>query len=87
MFTRGHLSQFNDAKKYYERALMIWRKIFTKDHADVGNCLWTSWLCNEAKENHETALFFSTKRIFGEQDANAAEGDNNFNLANVYGHL
>ena len=66
------LGEYNQAKELYEKALIIYKKSFGEDHADVAtiyinlavvyNCLGQD---NQAKELYEKALTIR-KQIFGE---------------------
>ena len=85
------LGQYNAAKEYHEKALIIWKKIFGEEHADVArnynnlaNVYQDLGQYNEAKEYHEKALIIWTK-IFGEEHAYVAGSYNN--LATVYQEL
>ena len=69
MYTR--LGKYNQAKDLFEKALMITKKIFGENHADVATCcnnlasVYTRLgEYNEAKELFEKALMI-TKKIFG----------------------
>ena len=73
-----NLGQYNQAKEYHEKALMITKKTFGEEHANVAssfNNLGNDYHCleqyNEAKEYHEKALVIS-KKIFGDHHANVA---------------
>ena len=85
------LGEYNQAKELHEKALMIRKKIFCEDHADVGEsyndlALVCSSLgeYNQAKELHVKALTIR-KKIFGEDHADVATSYNN--LALVYNNL
>ena len=75
----NRLGEYNEAKYLHEKALMIRKKIFGEDHADVAssyNNLASVYFslgeCNQAKELHEKALTIH-KKIFGEDHANVGE--------------
>jgi len=81
----------NEAKKSSEKVLIINKKIFGEDHADVagtynnlGNVYQQLGQYNEAKEFLEKALI-TNKKIFGEDHADVAASDHN--LGNVYQEL
>ena len=64
------LGQYNEAKEYHEKALIIMKNIFGEEHANVassynnlGNDYQKLGQYNEAKEYHEKALIIE-KRIF-----------------------
>ena len=85
------LGEYNQAKEFHEKALMIRKKIFGKDHADVAtsyNNLASVYNSlgeyNQAKELYEKALTIR-KKIFGEDHADVATSYNN--LALVYNSL
>ena len=85
------LGEYNQAKEFHEKALMIRKKIFGKDHADVAtsyNNLASVYNSlgeyNQAKELHEKALTIR-KKIFGEDHADVATSYND--LAIVYNSL
>ena len=85
------LGQYNEAKEYYEKALIINKKIFGEEHASVatsynnlGSVYQHLGQYNEAKEYHEKALIIR-KKIFGEEHADVAASYNN--LGNVYQDL
>ena len=85
------LGEYNQAKEFHEKALMIRKKIFCEDHADVGEsyndlALVCSSLgeYNQAKELHVKALTIR-KKIFGEDHADVATSYND--LASVYNRL
>ena len=85
------LGEYNQAKEFHEKALMIRKKIFCEDHADVGEsyndlALVCSSLgeYNQAKELHVKALTIR-KKIFGEDHADVATSYND--LAIVYNSL
>ena len=87
----NHLGEYNQAKELHEKALMIFKKIFGEDHANVAtsyNNLASVYdrlgEYNQAKELHEKALTIF-KKIFGEHHANVATSYNN--LASVYDRL
>ena len=68
----NRLGQYNQAKELQEKALIISKKIFGEDHADVATIYNNLalvyerlWEYNQAKELHEKALTI-TKQIFGE---------------------
>ena len=82
------LGQYNEAKEYHEKALIIYKKIFGEEHAGVassynnlGNDYQQLGQYNEAKEYHEKALIIR-KKIFGEEHADVATSYNN--LGNDY---
>ena len=82
------LGQYNEAKEYHEKALIINKKIFGEEHADVassynnlGSVFQQLGQYNEAKEYHEKALIIY-KKIFGEEHAGVASSYNN--LGNDY---
>ena len=73
-----NLKEYNQAKERHEKALMIWKKIFGEDHANVAASYNNLALVykrlkeyNQAKELHEKALIIR-KKIFGEDHANVA---------------
>ena len=85
------LGEYNQAKEFHEKALMIRKTIFFEDHADVGEsyndlALVCSSLgeYNQAKELHVKALTIR-KKIFGEDHADVATSYND--LAIVYNSL
>ena len=85
------LGEYNQAKEFHEKALMIRKKIFCEDHADVGEsyndlALVCSSLgeYNQAKKLHVKALTIR-KKIFGEDHADVATSYND--LAIVYNSL
>ena len=85
------LGEYNQAKEFHEKALMIRKKIFCEDHADVGEsyndlALVCSSLgeYNQAKELHVKAMTIR-KKIFGEDHADVATSYND--LAIVYNNL
>ena len=87
----NRLGEYNQAKALHEKALMIYKKIFGEDHADVAtsyNYLASVYYSlgeyNQAKELHEKALIIY-KEIPGEDQANVGESYNN--LALVYNRL
>ena len=68
------LGEYNQAKELLEKALMIDKRIFGEDHADVASSYshLASVYCsleeyNQAKELYERALSIR-KKIFGEDD-------------------
>ena len=74
----SHLGQYNEAKEYHEKALIIKKKIFGEEHATVassyhnlGNDYRQLGQYNEAKEYHDKALIIY-KKIFGEEHADVA---------------
>ena len=80
------LGEYNQAKELHEKALIIRKKIFGEDHADVAtsyNNLASVYNSlgeyNQAKELHEKALIIS-KKIFGEDHADVATSYNNLAL-------
>ena len=73
-----HLGQYNEAKEYYEKALIIKKKIFGEEHADVAASYNNLGIVyrhlgqyNEAKEYHQKALMIK-KKIFGEEHVDVA---------------
>ena len=85
------LGEYNQAKELHEKALIIRKKIFGEDHADVAtsynnlaSVYYSLGEYNQAKELHEKALVIR-KKIFGEDHANVATSYNN--LASVYNSL
>ena len=85
------LGEYNKAKELHEKALIIRKKIFGEDHADVATSYNNLALVyerlgeyNQAKELHEKALIIR-KKIFGEDHADVATSYNN--LALVYNSL
>ena len=85
------LGEHNQAKELHRKALVIRKKIFGEDHADVAtsyNNLASVYNSqgeyNQAKELHEKALMIQ-KKIFGEDHAHVALSYNN--LASVYESL
>ena len=85
------LGEYNQAKELHEKALIIRKKIFGEDHADVAtsyNNLASVYNSlgeyNQAKELYEKALTIR-KKIFGEDHADVATSYNN--LASVYNSL
>ena len=82
------LGEYNRAKELHEKALVILKKVFGEDHANVAtsyNDLAVVYNSlgeyNRAKELHEKALVI-WKKVFGEDHANVATSYNN--LASVY---
>ena len=72
------LGQYNEAKEYHEKALIIYKKIFGEEHADVassydnlGRDYEQLGEYNAAKEYHEKALIIY-KKICGEEHADVA---------------
>ena len=70
------IGEYNQAKELYEKALMIRKKIFGEEHADVAtsynNLAGVYYMfgeCNQAKELYEKALII-LKKIFGEEHPN-----------------
>ena len=66
------LGEYNQAKELHEKALIIRKKIFGEDHADVATSYNNLALVynslgeyNQAKELHEKALMIR-RQIFGE---------------------
>ena len=64
------LGQYNEAKEYHEKALIIKKKIFGEEHANVatsygnlGNDYQDLGQYNEAKEYHEKALIIMKRRF------------------------
>ena len=85
------LGEYNQAKELHEKALIIRKKIFGEDHADVATSYNNLALVynrleeyNQAKELHEKALTIR-KKIFGEDHAHVATSYND--LAIVYNSL
>ena len=85
------LGEYNQAKELHEKALIISKKIFGEDHANVATSYNNLALVyerlgeyNQAKELHEKALIIR-KKIFGEDHADVATSYNN--LASVYKRL
>ena len=85
------LGEYNQAKELHEKALIISKKIFGEDHADVAtiyNNLASVYNSlkeyNQAKELYEKALTIR-KKIFGEDHADVATSYND--LAIVYNSL
>ena len=85
------LGEYNQAKELHEKALIIRKKIFGEDHADVATSYNNLALVynslgeyNQAKELYEKALTIR-KKIFGEDHADVATSYNN--LALVYNSL
>ena len=80
------LGQYNEAKEHYEKAVIIRKKIFGEEHADVaasynnlGIVYQDLGQYNEAKEYYEKALIIK-KKIFGEEHAAVATSYNNLGL-------
>ncbi|CAH3028452.1 unnamed protein product, partial [Porites evermanni] len=80
------LGEYNQAKELHEKALIIRKKIFGEDHADVATTYNNlALVCdtlgeyNQAKELHEKALIIY-KKIFGEDHAAVATSYNNLAL-------
>ena len=72
----NRLGEYHQAEELCEKALMICKKIFGEDHADVARIYSNlasvyNWLgeYNKAMELHEKALMIY-KTIFGEDHAN-----------------
>ena len=72
------LGQYNEAKEFHEKALIIKKKIFGEDNATVarsyhnlGNVYRPLGQYNEAKEFFEKALIIE-KKIFAQDHANVA---------------
>ena len=85
------LGEYNQAKDLHEKALIISKKIFGEDHANVAasyNNLASVYYnlkeYNQGKELQEKALIIY-KKIFGEDHSNVAASYNN--LASVYNQL
>ena len=85
------LGEYNQAKELHEKALIIRKKIFGEDHADVATSYNNLALVynslgeyNQAKELHEKALTIR-KKIFGEDHADVATSYND--LAIVFNSL
>ncbi|KAM7445597.1 hypothetical protein ABFA07_005863 [Porites harrisoni] len=86
-----NLKEYNQAKELHEKALMISKKIFGEDHADVAGSYDNLASVynnlkeyNQAKELREKAMTIR-KKIFGEDHAVVASSYNN--LASVYYNL
>jgi len=69
------LGQYNEGKEYYEKALIIRKKIFGEEHADVaasynnlGSFYQDLGQYKEAKEYYKKALIIR-KKTFGEEHA------------------
>ena len=82
------LGEYNKAKEYHDKALIINKNIFGEEHADVassynnlGNDYRHLGQYNEATEYHEKALIIN-KKIFGEGHVDVALSYNN--LGNDY---
>ena len=82
---------YQSSISYQKKALIIMKKIFGEEHADVAtsynnlaNAYQELVQYNEAKEYHEKALII-WKKIFGEEHISVAGSYNN--LANVYQEL
>ena len=82
-----NLGEYNQAKELHEKAVIIRKKIFGEDHADVGTSYTNLALVYEnlgeykkVKELHEKAVIIC-KKIFGEDHADVATSYNN--LASV----
>ncbi|CAH3192364.1 unnamed protein product [Porites evermanni] len=80
------LGEYSQAKELHEKALILRKKIFGEDHADVATSYDNlALVCkrlgeyNQAKELHEKALIIS-KKIFGEDHADVATSYNNLAL-------
>ena len=80
------LGEYNQAKELHEKALIIYKKIFGEDRADVAASYNNLVLVcdtlgkyNQAKELHEKALIIY-KKIFGEDHADVATSYNNLAL-------
>ena len=78
--------QYTSSIFYHNKALIIWKKIFGEEHADVaasynnlGSVYQDLGQYNEAKEYHEKALMIR-KKIFGEEHANVAGSYNNLGI-------
>ena len=87
----NRLGEYNHAKDLYEQALMIAKKIFGEDHADVATSYSNLALAHyslgeyiQAKDLHEKALTIR-KKVFGEDHADVGESYNN--LALLYNSL
>ena len=79
----NRLGEYNEAKELHEKALIIRKKIFGEDHADVAtsyNNLASVYDMlgeyNQAKELHEKALIMR-KKIYGDDHAAVATSYNN----------
>ena len=82
------LGDYNKAKEYHEKALIINKEIFGDQHHNVAssynnlaNAFQRLGHYNEAKEYHQKALIIK-KKIFGEEHAKVASSYNN--LANAF---
>ena len=69
-----HIQQYHEAKEFYQKALIIRKKIFSDEHADVAASYNNLGIVyrhlgqyHETKEYHEKALIIK-KKIF--RDAN-----------------
>ena len=85
------LGECNQAKERQEKALVIRKKIFGEDHANVATSYNNLALVynnlgeyNQAKQLHEKALLIRRK-IFGEHQSDVATTYND--LASVYNNL
>ena len=83
--------QYKSSMSYHEKALIIKKKIFGEEHADVATSYNNLGVVyknigqyNEAKDYYEKALIIR-KKIFGEEHADVATSYNN--LGTVYGDL
>ncbi|XP_073247201.1 uncharacterized protein [Porites lutea] len=80
------LGEYNQAKELHEKALIIRKKIFGEDHADIATSYnnlalvcYTLGEHNQAKDLHEKALIIR-KKIFGEDHADVATSCDNLAL-------
>ena len=78
--------EYKSSISYHEKALMIWKKIFGEENANVaasynnlGNVYQALGQYNEAKEYHGKALAI-TKKIFDEEHTNVAASYNNLGI-------
>ena len=84
----GRIGEYSQAKEMHQKALVILKKIFGEEHANVATSYnnLAGVYCSigeysQAKEMHQKALVI-LKKIFGEEHANVATSYNN--LAGVY---
>ena len=84
--TFSMICQYNEAKEYHEKALIIRKKIFGEEHADVATSYNNLGIVyrnlgqyNEAKEHYEKAVIIR-KKIFGEEHAAVATTYNNLGI-------
>ena len=87
----NRLGEYQKAKGFHERALMIRRRVFGENHYDVASSYnnlasvyYSLGEYDPAKDLHEKALMIR-KKIFGKDHANVAGSYNN--LASVYNRL